>query len=523
MTMRGDEHGFAGTTATPTAPSPRSELAEVDPVIEHDRLDTILRQFEAFGRIAHIGGFEWDIRTDTVTWTDELYRIYGQEPQSFGATFEAFLAQIHPDDVGAVQANIADAIERCGEFVMHERIFRPDGELVYLDTWGEVVTGPDGEPARLVGVCEDVTGLRMQEAALTASREDLLKYKALVDASNDLIGIADLDGCVLYVNPAGRRLIGILEDLDVTTTTIGDYLDEDGKKRSLEVEQKAVLSEGKFEGESWLIDKDTGDRIPVSVSSFLMHHPDTGLPMAQGTVQRDLRDQKAAEARLAKFDAERQQLLAHIVEAQEAERRRIAGDVHDDTIQVMAAADLRLGLLARSLKDEGSPHLEQIEKVRTSVREATVRLRSLISVFEDVAYDQRLALTLNECATRLLTDSGITWTVDGDRDVDLPAVARVVAYRICHEAIANARNHSGGTTVAIHVTAVDDGVEVTITDNGVGVDPDITSPAGHFGLTSMRERAAIAGGWWRIERAEPKGAVVRFWLPASAENDPPAA
>src|SRR5204862_7201624 len=148
---------------------------------------------------------------------------------------------------------------------------------------------------------------------------------------------------------------------------------------------------------------------------------------------------------------------------------------------------------------------------------ATIRLRNLIFAFEDVAYDQRLTFTLNECAVRLLTDSGITWTVDGDREVDLPAESRVVAYRICHEAIANARNHSGGTTVAIHVAADDGGVEVTITDDGCGVDPDtVSSPAGHFGLTNMRERANIAGGWWRIERAEPKGTTVRFWLPGTA-------
>jgi len=55
-----------------------------------------------------------------------------------------------------------------------------------------------------------------------------------------------------------------------------------------------------------------------------------------------------------------------------------------------------------------------------------------------------------------------------------------------------------------------------VEDDGVGVDPDtVTSPAGHLGITSMRERATIAGGWWRIDRGTEGGTVVRFWLPAA--------
>jgi signal transduction histidine kinase len=94
-----------------------------------------------------------------------------------------------------------------------------------------------------------------------------------------------------------------------------------------------------------------------------------------------------------------------------------------------------------------------------------------------------------------------------------------VAYRICHEAVDNARNHANATEVTVAATATGGGVEITVVDDGIGVDPSVEgSPPGHYGLTSMRERAALAGGWWRLERGVPRGSVVRFWLPSPADD-----
>lgn len=507
------------TVAVPTPELTSSLAQQHGPDVDPALLARVLRQFEAFGRIAHIGGFEWDIASDSVTWTDELFRIYGREPRSFTPSFDSFIDQIHPDDQDRVRTTVMRALEERSEYVMAERVIRPDGELRYLDTWGEVAVDDEGRPVRLIGVCEDVTGLRTQAQDLAASREELLKFQALVEATNDLVGIATLDGRLLYLNPGGRRLLGLDPRTDVTTSVIADYLDDEGLARSVEVEQRAVLRDGSWTGESWLVDQRDGGRIPVWASSFLMHHPETGEPIAQGTVQRDLREQKRAEERLGRLDDERRQLLAHLVQAQETERQRMAADIHDDTIQVLAAADLRLGLLLSGLRKEGSAEVDNLERVRTSVREAAIRLRNLVFNFDTAAYDQSLWRSLDECASRMLTGTDITWTVRGDRDVDLPVTARVVAYRICHEAVANARNHSGGTHVDIAVESADGGVEISVTDNGVGLDPEtIESPPGHFGLSSMRERAAMAGGWWRLERAQPKGTVVRYWIPMPTQS-----
>ena len=204
-------------------------------------------------------------------------------------------------------------------------------------------------------------------------------YRAFVDAAPQFIALAGLDGRVLYVNPGGRRLAGIPDDVDVTATTIADYLTDEGLAASLEVEQPAVRRDGRYEGETTLRHWPTGEGIPVRVASFLVTDPATGAPMALATVQSDLREVVAARAAMQRQVANQRGLLLHLHEAQEAERQRIAGEIHDDTVQVMAALNLRLQTLRRSLEPLLPPdRAADLAALEESVREGTSRLRRLL-------------------------------------------------------------------------------------------------------------------------------------------------
>src|SRR6185295_17500543 len=130
--------------------------------------------------------------------------------------------------------------------------------------------------------------------------------------------------------PAGRRLVGI-EDRDVTDMTIADFLTEEGLAASIAVEQPAVVTTGRWSGQSTLRDHRGGQAIPVAIASFLMRDPDSGEPFALATVQRDISDRVAAQTELEHLADERQHLLDRLVQAQEDERARIAADVHDDS------------------------------------------------------------------------------------------------------------------------------------------------------------------------------------------------
>ena len=117
-------------------------------------------------QITHIGSWQWDVASNVVTWSDELYRIYGLEPQSCVISFETFLAKLHPEDRLRVQGQVGQALERGGRFSYPERIVRPDGTMRELDTVGEALLDSSGKVAGLIGTCRDVTEERKRDEAI---------------------------------------------------------------------------------------------------------------------------------------------------------------------------------------------------------------------------------------------------------------------------------------------------------------------------------------------------------------------
>lgn len=155
--------------------------------------------------LAGMGDYDWHIASDTNRWSDQLYRIYGYEPQSFNASYERFLSSIHPDDRERIQAVHQRAYATGEPYTMIERIVRPDGEIRHLSSSGEVILDSDGTPVRMRGTCIDITDrvLADQERALVAER-----FRGLVSASPEAILVLDADQNIAHANPCARALLG---------------------------------------------------------------------------------------------------------------------------------------------------------------------------------------------------------------------------------------------------------------------------------------------------------------------------
>ena len=154
------------------------------------------RQLDAAQQITHIGSWEWDLATGVVTWSDELYRIYGLAPRSCEITLEEFLARVHPDDRERVQRQVAAAVERGGPFGHDERIVRPDGSVRKLDTVGEVLVDAHGRPVSLIGTCRDITDdprefARLVQAGEQRALEMLATGAPLPDVLAELVRLVE--------------------------------------------------------------------------------------------------------------------------------------------------------------------------------------------------------------------------------------------------------------------------------------------------------------------------------------------
>lgn len=124
-------------------------------------------------RLSHVGSWEWGITEDRITWSEELYRIYGLDPNDFAASYEAFLERVHPEDRERTDSSVRAALQTGEPFLFDERIVRPDGSVRVLESRGRVITDSDGRPVKMIGACHDVTERKKAEESVQRSRDQL--------------------------------------------------------------------------------------------------------------------------------------------------------------------------------------------------------------------------------------------------------------------------------------------------------------------------------------------------------------
>jgi signal transduction histidine kinase len=226
--------------------------------------------------------------------------------------------------------------------------------------------------------------------------------------------------------------------------------------------------------------------------------------------------QRLGELRMV--DDARRALIEKLVSAQEEERSRLAGDIHDDPVQKMVATSMRLQLLRRQVSDPEITKL--LEQLLSTVKTSIASLRHLIFELRPSVLDaDGLSTALRQLLEKMREDSG------DDRDVEYelrdqlasepPGEIRTMLYRIVQEALGNVRKHARAEHVTVLLGERDGGYFAQVTDDGVGFGArEISASApGHLGLTSMRERAELTGGWCRVQSLPGNGTSVEVWLP----------
>ena len=223
------------------------------------------------------------------------------------------------------------------------------------------------------------------------------------------------------------------------------------------------------------------------------------------------------ERELHAVNDQRHALLMRLVSAQEVERRRIAADNHDDAVQVMTAAKMRLDLLSRHLDDRQG---EAARQLSGTVALAIRRLRHLLFELTPPALEEHgLGTALRVLLEQSTEDTAIAWHLDCHLAAEPDRDAAVITYRVAQEAVVNVRKHSKARLVTVRVAHEDGGLRVRIADDGVGFSARTVGAApGHLGLASMRERAQMAGGWLTLSSAPGSGTRIDFWVPAALSS-----
>ena len=435
------------------------------------------------------------------SWNVGAQRIKGWRAEEIiGRHFSTFYP---PEDVAAGKPDwelrVAVAEGRCEDEGWR---VRADGTRFWANV---VITALRDDTGALRGfgkVTRDLTERRRAEQDLRESEE---RFRLLVQGVVDYaIFMLDPSGRVVSWNAGAERIKGYRADEILGRHFSVFFPSEDVAAGKPEAELRLAAAEGRCEDEGWRVRAD-GTRFWANVVITALHD-ETGALRGYGKVTRDLTERRAAEQTLS----ERRRLVTHLVEAQETERRRIAWDVHDDSIQSMVAVGMRLQLLARHLPPEYQPALSRLDD---TVRDTISRLRNLVFRLRPPAIDQDgLASALRSFLVDLEAETGIAHRFRYEVAAEPSQETSITIFRICQEALTNVHKHAQASAVRVSLVDQGGGVLVRVTDNGVGAATPAAS-AGHYGLIEMRERAEIAGGWWTLRGEPDGGTTVEFWVP----------
>ncbi len=155
---------FVGVQTMQKVISELQELREQNQALQLKAIDHS-RALEEAQALTHLGSWQWDIATDVITWSDELYRIYGMRPQERVIGFEEFIELIHPDDRQDVQGIITTSFQTGQPFEFEHRIILPNGDERILKGMGKMVVDKTGKPLRMLGTSQDVTQAKQLDRA----------------------------------------------------------------------------------------------------------------------------------------------------------------------------------------------------------------------------------------------------------------------------------------------------------------------------------------------------------------------
>jgi signal transduction histidine kinase len=241
---------------------------------------------------------------------------------------------------------------------------------------------------------------------------------------------------------------------------------------------------------------------------------------ARSSALRTLRALEASEKR-------RRSLLGSMLRAEEAERQRIAVELHDDTVQVMVAALVGMDACQATIdRDDPGGAVESMARARATLSEAVDRVRRMSFELRPPLLD---AQGLGPAVTDLVDEVAAECDLERRVDVSLRRYSpeiEILTYRTIRELMANVRKHARAHRVELDVREERSAVVCTLTDDGVGFDAGgierATGRRGmrlHLGLDATIERVRVAGGTFTIESAPDGGTSVRFAIPIHRQGD----
>ena len=444
----------------------------------HDRKMATTAMAESDERVriaveaAGMGTWDHYHETGDTKWSARAKEIFGLASDE-GMNLQGFLQRVHPDDRARVSAKIQEAKDPqvASEYDVEHRILMPDGTIRWAIARGKYYFGGSGaarKATRFSGVILDITERKQAE-------QERARLSAVMQNSPDFIGVSDLQGKVLLVNSAGRKMAGLTEDAEGKGKRITDYFPPE-ERALLHETILPALERGKvWEGETHLTNFKTGNRTVAEVRAFGISD-ESGRLTSLAMIGRDISEKKLMQARLA---------LAQKIEAV----GKLAGGLAHDFGNLLTIIKGYGDILGERL--QGDPETSRLVKEICGAATKASTLTSQLLAFGRPNMVQPRVVNLSHSVTEMLDMlqrlAGEDIAIETQLESDLWAVKIDPGQvdQILINLAANARDSmpEGGGTISIkaqnctlgssqvteHAFVAGDYVKLSFTDTGVGM------------------------------------------------------
>jgi PAS domain S-box-containing protein len=470
-----------------------------------------LRESEARFReaesIAQCGSWVWDVSKDKTHWSDQMYRILGLVPQSVPPN----ASLIHPEDDQYYVGKLKEASDTHQLYTAEHRIVRPNGEERIVLESGQPKYDAQQRLVSIVGTLLDITDQRRAERVLRESED---RFRTMADGAPVMMWMSGVDKRCTDFNRGWLAFTGrsIEQELgdgwaegvhpDDLQRCLAVYVEAFDKREPFYMEYRLRRYDGEYH---WI--NDAGSPRFLADGTFAGY---IGCCV-------DIHDRKAAEF-------ERFELARRLMSAQEAERTRVARELHDGIGQEIALLGIQMQRVAASGALDSESLYPRMQKlcdnltaIGLHVSRISHRLHS--SELEYLGLSVAITQLCREFSELYSIKVACTCTnIPAHLDNDIA----LTLLRVVQEALHNIAKHSNAGNVEVSVTGASGNLTLMVRDNGVGFNLHQSKAAAGLGLISMRERVHLIGGEFTIDSAPGTGTRIWARVPLLATVSVPA-
>jgi PAS domain S-box-containing protein len=439
-------------------------------------------------RIAKMGHWYMDVATNTLTWSEGKYRIFGVTPETFRPTLENILAMTHPDDVVIATHTLEELAQRHRPVTWDFRIIRPDGAMRTICCTGEAHVDQAGSLVALIGTALDITERKQAEVALRESETRLHRFVAEAPVGLVILGA---DRRMVSANKAFCQLTGYQEH-EVLGRTYELYTHHDDLAANLTLTDEFYRGErSEYTYEKRYVRK-SGEIIWVSVKATRMELPGHQGPLLLAAVQ-DITEQKRATE----------------------EREQLSQDLHDNILQSLYAVGMQMeagrlvvGKSTRKSKAYMTQAIDHLNHLVLDVRQFITLLTKRSAARPDFGQALRQLIvsfsTAGEAAPELEIKESVLSRLTPAQGEQLLNIAR--------EALSNSMRHAQAKHRWVRLSHTEGTIQLVICDDGVGFTARQRPSRGH-GLANMVARAKKIRARFTLDSAPGRGTCITVNVP----------